>query len=933
MRNSIRLKKLVGVFLFIGLFAFALPGAFRPALAQFTPYSDFGTGMIDSSLWSSYEMVRATDPATGKLLLSMRSSSGSSSLMTNWLSLLNPGSVTSIGANVTPQQFSNPSGANPLPNPSSGVGAHFYNDGTSKGSGDCTGDVQAQVAIGGRSTSPYLTYSVVKFTAADCTTWNVLKSVSYTETAIAMGTSYPLSVAWDGNTTISFALGSYHDTYAITDTVRAAPAAPQAGLFSKVTGNLLNNTGLEASTAALFDTVYVGGVVYEAFNTPGAGIDKTKWSTYEFKRVIESVSGSNKLDLEARTDTGSTSTVDSSLNFNNPENITAIQAEVTPVRFTYNANSTSEVRIAGRFFNDGSSGGGYIGDILGEVQIVATSGGQKGAWRVLKHTSATDPSVTQVLASGKFTRTIKLNTPYQLSVGWDGTDFVFNIGKEAYAWTKPVTMTANSCNMPSKFLSSRASLPSSTGEPALAQAYFGAVEVQYAIPMTNGIPITTTAAAFSLSAAFDGHDYLLGLRDMSTGEISGTVSAQFIDGRTGAISGSAIATGRIGEGVPQVAFDGTNYLLVWRDATTGTAEQIYGMLIGKSGAAVGTPFPIGPTPSAGQKLALKNVVFDKTNYFVVWKDGGGVYGQQVSTEGVLAKGPVTIIDTTGQALTTAVAFDGTNYLAAWNTGADIYGQFVSKASSLVGSRFHIDTTSDVNGEPPLLFFDGQQYVLTVQHTDTATTYDVRFISKKGVVSDGPELYSGNNVLDICSVMHFDGTNYIAVCDMIASPSPLVVFAKGRLYDAAFKPVTNWTNIFSTKNGEVPIGPTVHWNDSQKYLALATRAVYDSVNDRFANGTVIAKFLSPPLKPDLTVDVEGNGLVTSGPAGIKCANGSTGACTATFKPHAVVKLTPKAARGSVFSGWSGACAGASTCTLTMNNRKSVVATFATKSSSP
>ena len=68
---------------------------------------------------------------------------------------------------------------------------------------------------------------------------------------------------------------------------------------------------------------------------------------------------------------------------------------------------------------------------------------------------------------------------------------------------------------------------------------------------------------------------------------------------------------------------------------------------------------------------------------------------------------------------------------------------------------------------------------------------------------------------------------------------------------------------------------------------------------------------------------GAGVVTSNPAGINC--GAT--CSATFTTNTSVTLTAAAAAGSVFSGWSGACSGASaTCVVVMSANQSVGATF-------
>lgn len=64
---------------------------------------------------------------------------------------------------------------------------------------------------------------------------------------------------------------------------------------------------------------------------------------------------------------------------------------------------------------------------------------------------------------------------------------------------------------------------------------------------------------------------------------------------------------------------------------------------------------------------------------------------------------------------------------------------------------------------------------------------------------------------------------------------------------------------------------------------------------------------------------GSGTVTSMPAGIDC--GAT--CTAAFPEESTVSLTPKAAAGSSFAGWSGACSGTGACTVTIGEAQSSV----------
>lgn len=67
---------------------------------------------------------------------------------------------------------------------------------------------------------------------------------------------------------------------------------------------------------------------------------------------------------------------------------------------------------------------------------------------------------------------------------------------------------------------------------------------------------------------------------------------------------------------------------------------------------------------------------------------------------------------------------------------------------------------------------------------------------------------------------------------------------------------------------------------------------------------------------------GGGLVTSSPAGIDCGS----QCSADFESGTVVTLSAAPSSGSSFTGWSGACTGTGACDVTMDQARSVTATF-------
>jgi hypothetical protein len=93
--------------------------------------------------------------------------------------------------------------------------------------------------------------------------------------------------------------------------------------------------------------------------------------------------------------------------------------------------------------------------------------------------------------------------------------------------------------------------------------------------------------------------------------------------------------------------------------------------------------------------------------------------------------------------------------------------------------------------------------------------------------------------------------------------------------------------------------------------------------QYAGGTMVTLTATPLVKHTLTVSTNGPGTVSSSPAGINC--GAT--CTHDYDYGTVVTLTPAPGAGSVFTGWTGACTGTGACMVTMDQARSVTATFA------
>jgi hypothetical protein len=133
---------------------------------------------------------------------------------------------------------------------------------------------------------------------------------------------------------------------------------------------------------------------------------------------------------------------------------------------------------------------------------------------------------------------------------------------------------------------------------------------------------------------------------------------------------------------PAVGFDGTNFLVTWEQlATSGaTIRSIYGVRVSPAGTVLdASPIAIATGPN-GQ--SNPSVAFDGSNYLVVWLDLRNgttdpnnyypdIYGSRVSTAGALLDGPAVSggirINGGGtlQRSSVRAAFLGGEYLVTW----------------------------------------------------------------------------------------------------------------------------------------------------------------------------------------------------------------------------------------------------------------------------
>jgi len=315
-----------------------------------------------------------------------------------------------------------------------------------------------------------------------------------------------------------------------------------------------------------------------------------------------------------------------------------------------------------------------------------------------------------------------------------------------------------------------------------SEIYGARVNQQGVLLDTSGIPIATAAESQQApSVIYDGVNYFVVWKDYRAGHVGDLVETDIYGARVNP-SGVVLDTtgilisvynGQLDEpdGCPAVAFDGTNYFVVWQQERL---NNIYGARVSQSGIVLDSTCIVISSENINRHPAI---AFDGNNYFVVWEgcswwvDSMRIYGVRISPTGVVLDTIINISNVANTHGYPAVAFDGTNYLVVWedrsnsNSRIDIYGARVSQ-SGIVIDTANIPISTVVRGQRrPSIVFDGTNYFVVWQDMRNSylDIYGAR-VTPSGVVLDptGIAISIVPQKFECLPSVGFDGINYFVV---------------------------------------------------------------------------------------------------------------------------------------------------------------------------
>jgi hypothetical protein len=223
--------------------------------------------------------------------------------------------------------------------------------------------------------------------------------------------------------------------------------------------------------------------------------------------------------------------------------------------------------------------------------------------------------------------------------------------------------------------------------------------------------------AYAPDIAFDGSTHLVVWQESRGGtwDVYGTRLNKLgvpLDGQ-----GFAVSSEVRGQGRPSVAFGGGLYMVVWQDRRSGVWD-VYGARVSPSGAVLDRKGLAICASSGAQRRPA--VAYDGTDFVVVWEDGRNgdwdIYGARVTVDGkVLDADGVAVATGPDDDWTPEIASNGLGCLVAWQAwhggSGDVLGTVLGPSGRpLLSEAISISDAAGRQWSPDVAF-NGREYIV------------------------------------------------------------------------------------------------------------------------------------------------------------------------------------------------------------------------------
>jgi hypothetical protein len=346
----------------------------------------------------------------------------------------------------------------------------------------------------------------------------------------------------------------------------------------------------------------------------------------------------------------------------------------------------------------------------------------------------------------------------------------------------------------------------------------------------NGRSISSGRANSSGVAVCANGAFMVGWSNLTPGNSDVLVTPVSGNGVVSYPAGVVASLGLCDQRDHAVAYNGSEYAVVWAQTTNG-GSHIWGARLSRNGTLL-TPNPVSITLSVGGTQSQPDIAWNGTNYLLVWTHDSGaesdIKGCRLRSDlSSVEAVPITICSAVEKQARPCVASGGGAFLVAWEDSrnaispyyyTDIYGALVSSGGSVTPLAAAISLGS-ANQLKPRAASEGSAYLVVWEdyRDGYSRVYGTKVTSAGAVQHTSGIAFPQTSYIETKPQVCFGGGNYFVVWSDWYSITGCRVSTTGTVIDAAG---------VSVSGGSVKYCPGVCWDGS------AYRVVWEDYRSAF-----------------------------------------------------------------------------------------------------